>query len=174
MGRDDAVLQRVPCHRAHRAREARAVAARQGQAALDLAQSAALASMSGGALGLGLGLGFPLRAFDTPSPAGTIRHHAHEGRQQKPSAADVFSAASQSSASSSASGMQFGGARDAGGGRPGFGGTGTIRQRNNPAPSTVGRSMSHHRGQSAVCPQDLVLRNENNKRKRASWDGGAV
>ncbi|KAG6889209.1 hypothetical protein C0995_002669 [Termitomyces sp. Mi166 len=33
-----------------------------------------------------------------------------------------------------------------------------------------GRSQSHHRGQSAVCPQDLVLRNDN-KRKRASWDG---
>ncbi|GLB44333.1 putative myb DNA-binding [Lyophyllum shimeji] len=33
------------------------------------------------------------------------------------------------------------------------------------------RSQSHHRGQSAVCPQDLVLRSDNNKRKRASWDG---
>lgn len=30
---------------------------------------------------------------------------------------------------------------------------------------------SHQRGQSAVCPQDLVLRSDN-KRKRASWDGG--
>ncbi|KAH0579531.1 hypothetical protein H2248_002385 [Termitomyces sp. 'cryptogamus'] len=36
--------------------------------------------------------------------------------------------------------------------------------------SGLGRSQSHHRGQSAVCPQDLVLRNDN-KRKRASWDG---
>ena len=53
-------------------------------------------------------------------------------------------------------------------------GMGTIRQshvtnHNN----SLGRSMSHHRGLSAVCPQDLVLRNDNNKRKRASWDGGA-
>ena len=38
-------------------------------------------------------------------------------------------------------------------------------------PKQQGRSMSHHRGQSAVCPQDLMLRNDN-KRKRASWDGG--
>jgi hypothetical protein len=30
---------------------------------------------------------------------------------------------------------------------------------------------SHQRGQSAVCPQDLVLRSDN-KRKRASWEGG--
>ncbi|KAF9459396.1 hypothetical protein BDZ94DRAFT_1312417 [Collybia nuda] len=30
---------------------------------------------------------------------------------------------------------------------------------------------SHQRGQSAVCPQDLLLRSDN-KRKRASWDGG--
>ncbi|THU89645.1 hypothetical protein K435DRAFT_865106 [Dendrothele bispora CBS 962.96] len=41
--------------------------------------------------------------------------------------------------------------------------------------SSSGRAVSttpanHHRGQSAVCPQDLVLRNDN-KRKRASWDG---
>ena len=44
----------------------------------------------------------------------------------------------------------------------------------------IGRSMSHHRGQSAVnaaassvCPQDLMLRNgDTHKRKRASWDGG--
>ena len=53
-------------------------------------------------------------------------------------------------------------------------GMGTIRQshvtnHNN----SMGRSMSHHRGLSAVCPQDLVLRHDNNKRKRASWDGGA-
>ncbi|TFK62088.1 hypothetical protein BDN72DRAFT_903520 [Pluteus cervinus] len=29
----------------------------------------------------------------------------------------------------------------------------------------------HQRGQSAVCPQDLILRTNDNKRKRASWDG---
>ncbi|KIM37824.1 hypothetical protein M413DRAFT_256733 [Hebeloma cylindrosporum] len=48
--------------------------------------------------------------------------------------------------------------------------------------ATIGRSMSHHRGQSAasaaaanssVCPRDLMLRSgDNHKRKRASWDGG--
>jgi hypothetical protein len=47
------------------------------------------------------------------------------------------------------------------------------------ATATMGRSMSHHRGQSAasaanVCPQDLMLRSGDNKRKRASWDGGLV
>ena len=55
------------------------------------------------------------------------------------------------------------------------GGMGTIRQShvtNNH--SSMGRSMSHHRGLSAVCPEDLVLRHDNNKRKRASWDGGAA
>ena len=31
--------------------------------------------------------------------------------------------------------------------------------------------MSHHRGQSVVCPQDLMLQNDD-KWKRASWDGG--
>ncbi|KAG6828470.1 hypothetical protein H0H92_007836 [Tricholoma furcatifolium] len=38
--------------------------------------------------------------------------------------------------------------------------------------SGVARSQSHHRGQSqsVVCPQDLMLRSDN-KRKRASWDG---
>ncbi|KAF9261030.1 hypothetical protein L218DRAFT_1002152 [Marasmius fiardii PR-910] len=34
-----------------------------------------------------------------------------------------------------------------------------------------GQAHGHHRGQSAVCPQDLMLRSDNNKRKRASWDG---
>jgi hypothetical protein len=41
--------------------------------------------------------------------------------------------------------------------------------------STAGRPHSfHHRGQSVVSPQDLLLRKGNdNKRKRASWNGGA-
>ena len=51
-------------------------------------------------------------------------------------------------------------------------GMGTIRQ-SHVTNNSLGRSMSHHRGLSAVCPQDLVLRHDNNKRKRASWDGGA-
>ena len=37
----------------------------------------------------------------------------------------------------------------------------------------LGRSMSHHRGQSAVCPQDLMLDGDT-RRKRASWDGGVA
>ncbi|OCH87178.1 hypothetical protein OBBRIDRAFT_736609 [Obba rivulosa] len=42
-------------------------------------------------------------------------------------------------------------------------------------PPLVGRGMPlHHRGQSVVSPQDLLLRKGNeNKRKRSSWDGGA-
>ncbi len=37
------------------------------------------------------------------------------------------------------------------------------------------KSFAHHRGQSAVvCPQDLVLRSDTNKRKRSSWDGAHV
>lgn len=38
------------------------------------------------------------------------------------------------------------------------------------------RERMHHRGMSAVSPQDLVLNKGNcgdNKRKRASWDGGS-
>ncbi|KII84145.1 hypothetical protein PLICRDRAFT_118381 [Plicaturopsis crispa FD-325 SS-3] len=34
--------------------------------------------------------------------------------------------------------------------------------------------LSHHRGQSAISPKDLLLRKgSDNKRKRSSWDGGA-
>ncbi|KAI0321150.1 hypothetical protein OF83DRAFT_1161950 [Amylostereum chailletii] len=37
----------------------------------------------------------------------------------------------------------------------------------------AGRERLHHRGQSAVSPQDLLMRKGgDNKRKRASWDGG--
>jgi hypothetical protein len=32
----------------------------------------------------------------------------------------------------------------------------------------------HQRGQSAVCPKDLVLKSSDNKRKRASWDGAHI
>jgi hypothetical protein len=58
----------------------------------------------------------------------------------------------------------------------------TTRATPTPMTTTIGRSMSHHRGQSAasaaessssVCPRDLMLRNgDTHKRKRASWDGG--
>ncbi|KZT68621.1 hypothetical protein DAEQUDRAFT_692283 [Daedalea quercina L-15889] len=41
-------------------------------------------------------------------------------------------------------------------------------------PATNRMIPMHHRGQSAVSPQDLLLRKSNdNKRKRSSWDGGA-
>ncbi|OSX56666.1 hypothetical protein POSPLADRAFT_1071881 [Postia placenta MAD-698-R-SB12] len=40
-------------------------------------------------------------------------------------------------------------------------------------PATTRMLPSHHRGQSAVSPQDLLLRkSSDNKRKRSSWDGG--
>ena len=45
------------------------------------------------------------------------------------------------------------------------GGTGTIRQ-SHVTHNHHNRWLSHHRGLSAVCPQDLVLRHDNNKR----WD----
>lgn len=37
------------------------------------------------------------------------------------------------------------------------------------AVASTTRNVNHQRGQSAVCPQDLLIRS---KRKRASWDGG--
>ncbi|KAF8200213.1 hypothetical protein BJ912DRAFT_948302, partial [Pholiota molesta] len=148
-----------------------ASSARQGQAALDLAQSAALTSMGGLSGGLGLGLGLPLRAFDTPSPVGTIRHHANANGRDKTTLSELFGAPASTPQPQPPSGNDTrGGGRDAGGGRNGesAGGMGTIRQ-------THGKgNAGHHRGQSAVCPQDLMLRNDNNKRKRVSWDGGAV
>ncbi|KAG6835608.1 hypothetical protein H0H93_016565 [Arthromyces matolae] len=53
----------------------------------------------------------------------------------------------------------------------GGGGGGVLPGAPSVGSSGLSRSHSHHRGQSAVCPQDLMLRNDNNKRKRASWDG---
>lgn len=56
-------------------------------------------------------------------------------------------------------------------------GTGTIRQSHFKTPTSytaLPRSTSHHRGQSAVCPQDLMLKMDTSKRKRASWDGGVA
>jgi Myb-like DNA-binding domain len=40
--------------------------------------------------------------------------------------------------------------------------------------STTSSTSSHHRGLSAVSPQDLILNHGDNKRKRASWDGGGL
>jgi len=58
-------------------------------------------------------------------------------------------------------------------------GMGHMRQQSamGPPPPTgmLGRSQSHHRGQSAVVnPQELMMGSDNNKRKRASWDGRPV
>ncbi|KAF5329338.1 hypothetical protein D9619_009272 [Psilocybe cf. subviscida] len=182
---------------------------RQGQA-LDLAQSAALASSTSalgmGSLGLNLNLGLPLRAFDTPSPVGTIRHQPRETK--RPSLAHTFAHTAPtpmqtSHAVASAApppavlaptaaqtlgrqqrerqqqvdvGMGFGvtALRSRTGSRS-VSGIGSVRQSPGKAAATgsgaISRSMSHHRGQSAVNPQDLILRSDN-KRKRASWDGG--
>jgi len=161
---------------------------RQGQA-LDLAQSAVLASS-----GLSLsnfatfGLNFGSKGTDTsPSPSGTIRAHHLSSRpslstkQQGPPSDSFASVAAVLAAAAVV------GDANSNGGDPGSktldfdsSGTGTIRQshfRSNASgggsSGGAGRSMSHHRGQSAVCPQDLMLRNDN-KRKRASWDGGLV
>jgi hypothetical protein len=41
-----------------------------------------------------------------------------------------------------------------------------------PTPPTASRHTFHHRGQSAVSPQDLMLRSDDTRRKRMSWDGG--
>lgn len=38
--------------------------------------------------------------------------------------------------------------------------------------ATIVRSNYHHRGLSAVSPDDLLLKTGDNKRKRVSWDGG--
>ncbi|KZT00243.1 uncharacterized protein LAESUDRAFT_732459 [Laetiporus sulphureus 93-53] len=48
-----------------------------------------------------------------------------------------------------------------------------MSQSANSTPPAMGRMMPmHHRGQSSVSPQDLLLRKGNeNKRKRSSWDG---
>ncbi|CCM02282.1 uncharacterized protein FIBRA_04369 [Fibroporia radiculosa] len=44
---------------------------------------------------------------------------------------------------------------------------------NSTPPATTRMLPMHHRGQSAVSPQDLLLRKgSDNKRKRSSWDGG--
>ncbi|KAF9522625.1 hypothetical protein CPB83DRAFT_864185 [Crepidotus variabilis] len=126
----------------------------------------------------------------TPSPFGTIRmqHHsnhnsAKQGSSQLPPS-DSFASVAAALAAASSVGQSSGISTDSIGGL-GMGsfaglditGTGTIRQshfKNASSNQGLGRSMSHHRGQSAVCPQDLMLKTETNKRKRASWDGGLV
>lgn len=156
--------------------------ARQGQEALDLAQSAVLASSGLGLTNMGLNLAFGT-GTNAKAPdlhGGTIRMQQHLaaglGKQSQPPS-DTFGPIAAAIAAANAIGQS---GREAGGVNTGvntqdLSGTRTIRQSHfKSSNSGFGRSMSHHRGQSAVCPQDLELTNENNKRKRASWDGGLV
>ncbi|KAF9484781.1 hypothetical protein BDN70DRAFT_872027 [Pholiota conissans] len=146
-----------------------ASSARQGQAALDLAQSAAsMGGLNGGSV---LGLGLPLRMFDTPSPVGTIRHHVGVNGRDKAPLSELFGG--HGPAPLPLPPPPSSSANEARGGRSGDNAFRHAHSKGNVGSGTLGRSMSHHRGQSAVCPQDLMLRNDN-KRKRASWDGGAV
>ena len=147
--------------------------ARQGQA-LDLAQSAVLASSTSTSAMLGLKHGSGLEGrLRQPSQhqSALATNTKLAQRVPPPTLAPASTSPSRSSSPPSPRTTP----------QPGPSlilapnGMGTIRQshvtnHNN----SLGRSMSHHRGLSAVCPQDLVLRHENNKRKRASWDGGAA
>ena len=157
--------------------------ARQGQEALDLAQSVALASSGLGLTSLGLNLAFntgKTHGTRSSSPAGTIRMHHHHhlpaaginvlGKQPQPPS-DTFGSVAAAIAAANAVG-QGSGHSSTGLNALDLTGTGTIRQSHFKSNSNAGRSMSHHRGQSAVCPQDLELRIGDNKRKRSSWDGG--
>ena len=155
--------------------------ARQGQEALDLAQSVALASSGLGLTSLGLNLAFGTgKTHGTPSssPTGTIRMHHHLtaginvlGKQPQPPS-DTFGSVAAAIAAANAVGQGSHEPSNAGLNALDLTGTGTIRQSHFKSNSSAGRSMSHHRGQSAVCPQDLELRIDDNKRKRSSWDGG--
>jgi len=158
---------------------------RQGQEALDLAQPAS-SGLGLTSMGLNLAFGTGSNGKSPNLHAGTIRmpHHLTAGMSLgKPSQppSDTFGSVAAAIAAANAIGQNN---RESGGGGSSAGvntqdltRTGTIRQshfKSSPH-SGFGRSMSHHRGQSAViCPQDLELRNDNNKRKRASWDGGLV
>ena len=156
--------------------------ARQGQA-LDLAQSAVLASSGLNFSSFALGLALGTKAEVALSSTGTIRASQLPGLTNKQHAPPSDTFASVAAVLAAAAAVGEGNAAIGGGVTGPFdphanaSNTGTIRQshfRQNGSGSSggLGRSMSHHRGQSAVCPQDLMLRHDNNKRKRASWDGG--
>ena len=151
---------------------------RQGQEALDLAQPASF-GLGLTSMGLNLAFGTGSNGKSPNLHASTIRmpHLAAGmslGKQSQPPS-DTFGSVAAAIAAANAIGQNN---RETGGGSAGVNTqdltrTGTVRQSHFNSPhSGFGRSMSHHRGQSAVCPQDLELRNDNNKRKRASWDGG--
>jgi hypothetical protein len=156
---------------------------RQGQEALDLAQPAS-SGLGLTSMGLNLAFGTGSNGKSPNLHAGTIRMpHLTAGislgkPSQPPS--DTFGSVAAAIAAANAIGQnnrESGGGGSAGVNTQDLTRTGTVRQshfKSSPH-SGFGRSMSHHRGQSAViCPQDLELRNDNNKRKRASWDGGLV
>ena len=150
--------------------------ARQGQA-LDLAQSAILAS-STSTLKHGPGLEGFLNALRQPSQHQPVLNTNMKLAQRVPPPPPSLPPASSTSPRQSASSPPPSPRTTP---QPGPclvlapNGMGTIRQSHvSNHNSSLGRSMSHHRGLSAVCPQDLVLRHDNNKRKRVSWDGGAA
>ena len=119
----------------------------------------------GGAPGIGL--------FDFGSSKSESQPHHRQDQVLDLAQPVVLSSRSHVHASASANGLRS------------FGGGGDLvakamAQRSRisatrPPPVTVNRSHSlHQRGQSAISPQDLLFRKaSDNKRKRASWDGGA-
>jgi hypothetical protein len=156
---------------------------RQGQEALDLAQPAALASSSLNLSNLGLNLAFGtgnktqtaffLAYFHDSTASSSSTGMALNKQSQPPS--DTFGSVAAAIAAANAVGQSS--CRESSGiNALDLNGSGTIRQSHfKSANPSLGRSMSHHRGQSAVCPQDLDLsHNDGIKRKRASWDGGLV
>ena len=167
---------------------------RQGQEALDLAQPAAPTStLSLSNLGLNLAFGTGNNNSNkahnaSSSPTSTIRMHhlpaAMTLNKQSQPPSDTFSSVAAAIAAANAVGKSNTSnstSREpsiSGVNALDLSGSGTIRQSHfKSANPGVGRSMSHHRGQSAVvCPQDLDLHQNNDgiKRKRASWDGGLV
>jgi hypothetical protein len=173
----------------------------QGQEALDLAQPAALASTSVSLSNLGLNLAFGTgnsnshntttsgKAHNVASSSSTIRMHHHNSHHHhhhlaaggmglnKPSQllpSDTFGSVAAAIAAANAVGRESSGGGGGGLNALDLIGTGTIRPSHFKSGGGVGRSASHHRGQSAVCPQELDLSNDGKKRKRLSWDGGLV
>lgn len=150
---------------------------RQGQEALDLAQPAVLTSSGLTLSNLGLNLAFGTGSNNNNkaqnvSPPATIRmHHLPAGlafNKQSQPPSDTFGSFAAAIAAANAVGHS--GRESSGVSALDLNGTGTIRPSH--FKSGLGRSASHHRGQSAVCPQDLDLNHGGSKRKRLSWDGG--
>ena len=161
----------------------------QGQEALDLAQPASSSlNLTNLGLNLAFGTGNNTKAQNvSSSPTSTIRMHhlpaAMTLNKQSQPPSDTFGSVAAAIAAANAVGQN--GSNNttressiSGVNALDLSGSGTIRQSHfRSANPGLGRSMSHHRGQSAVvCPQDLdlSLNNDGIKRKRLSWDGGLV